>query len=260
MRKLARRQVDVVHSHFSHDHLIARWGRPRNATLVRSIHAPRSIRWSLPGADGYTVPSALDARRMVGRHIVVMSPLVAPGFVPAPSREALRRELGVGGSPLVGMVSTFQPSRRHDVGIAAFAKLAERMPDARLVLVGDGEMKPAIEADAKRLGIASKVHFAGYQSGDDFIRWLQALDVVWILGLGNDFSGRAAAQARACDVRVVAVDEGSLALNADAIVALDPTEIADAMLELERAVQPVRSNEEITLEVMRLYSARPQLP
>jgi hypothetical protein len=104
------------------------------------------------------------------------------------------------------------------------------------------------------------VHFAGYQSGDDFIRWLQALDVVWILGLGNDFSGRAAAQARACDVRVVAVDEGSLALNADAIVALDATEIVDATLELERAVQPARSNEEITLEVMRLYSARPQLP
>ena len=62
------------------------------------------------------------------------------------------------------------------------------------------------------------MHFAGYQEGPAFVRWLQALDEVWILGLGNDWSGRAAAQARACGVRVVAVREGALERLADAVV------------------------------------------
>jgi glycosyltransferase involved in cell wall biosynthesis len=259
MRRLRSRRVDVVHSHFSHDHLIARWGRPKHAALVRSIHAPRSIRWSLPYADGYTVPSEGDARRLLGRRVTVMPPFVAPEFQPAPSKVALRRELGVDGAPLVGMVSTFQPSRRHDVGVAAFAELSKRVPGAWLVLVGDGEMQAATAADVKARGLSEKVIFAGYQSGDAFVRWLQALDVVWILGLGNDFSGRAAAQARACDVRVVAVDVGSLALNADAIVSLEPAEIAAATLEAGRSVKPVRTNEQIAGEVMRLYAPRPLL-
>src|SRR5262245_56389292 len=39
---LRRRSVDVVHAHFTHDHLLAAVGRPRRTVLVRSIHAPRS--------------------------------------------------------------------------------------------------------------------------------------------------------------------------------------------------------------------------
>ena len=60
MRRLRSRTLDVVHAHFTHDHLIARWARPQGAVLVRSIHAPRSLRSSLPKADAYTVPAATD--------------------------------------------------------------------------------------------------------------------------------------------------------------------------------------------------------
>ena len=56
LRRLRTRNVDVIHAHFSHDHLLARWGRPKGAILARSLHAPRSIRPTLPKADLYTVP------------------------------------------------------------------------------------------------------------------------------------------------------------------------------------------------------------
>ncbi|MCW3017895.1 MAG: glycosyl transferase family 1, partial [Solirubrobacterales bacterium] len=135
-RRLATRPLDVLHAHFSHDHFIARWGRPREARLVRSIHAPRSIRWSLPPADAYTVPTPADAVRLMGQRVGVLPALVAPGFVPSSDKAALRRELGITGNPVVGMVSTFQPSRRHDVGIQAFKLLRAAAPEARLVLVG----------------------------------------------------------------------------------------------------------------------------
>jgi glycosyltransferase involved in cell wall biosynthesis len=246
-RKLASRQLDAVHCHFSHDHFIGRWGRPKGARLVRSIHAPRSIRWSLPFADAYTVPTADMARELIGRHVTVLPTLVDPVFRPATAREAQQKELGISGSPVIGMVSTFQLSRRHDVGVAAFLQLRERLPDAQFVLVGDGETQAATRQ------AAPFATFAGYQSGADFVRWLQAMDVIWILGLGNDWSGRAAAQAQACDVRVVAVDEGALATWADAVVPLDPKAIAEVTIDLKAKGLNRRTNEEIAREVLKLY-------
>lgn len=222
--------VDVVHCHFSHDHALARLARPKGAVLLRSIHAPRSVRWAMPDADGWTAPTEAIGRLLLGRRVLMLPPLVDQAFVPATDRGALRRELGLpDAGRLVGMVSTFQPSRRHALALDAFAALHAVEPDARLVLVGDGGLEAALRAQAAPLGEA--VRFTGYQQGPAFIRHLQALDEVWILGLGNDWGARAAAQARACGVRVVAVDEGALARFADALV--EPT--VEALVEASRS-------------------------
>jgi glycosyltransferase involved in cell wall biosynthesis len=254
LRAIRRRTVDVVHAHFSHDHLLARWGRPPGATLVRSIHAPRSLRRTLPFADAFTVPSAGLLRPLLGRRVMVLPPLVGPEFVPAADRLAARKSLGISGDPVIGMVSTFQPSRRHALGLEAFARLRNERPAARLVLVGDGAERARIEARVRELGLGSAVAFAGYQSGPAFVRWLQALDSVWILGLGNDWSGRAAAQARACGVRTIGVDEGALADHADALVAADERALAAASLADERRCDAPRSPDDIAREVLRLYA------
>jgi glycosyltransferase involved in cell wall biosynthesis len=250
---LRRRRVDVIHSHFSHDHYVARWGRPSHAILVRSIHAPRSLR-GVPAAEAWTVSTAAEAEQLRGR-VLVLPPLVGDRFRPPDDRAALQRDLGVDGGPVVGMVSTFQPSRRHDLGVAAFARLSERSPNARWVLVGDGPLREGIRrrVDAERL---QRVTFAGYQPGEAFVRWLQALDVLWILGLGNDFSGRAAAQARACGVRVVAVPEGALDQLADELLpSPDPDAIAAATLRSTRRNVELPSNEAIAERVLALYAA-----
>jgi glycosyltransferase involved in cell wall biosynthesis len=255
MRQLRARSVDVVHAHFTHDHFIARWARPPGAVLIRSIHAPRSLRSSLPRADAYTVPASTELSRLEGRRVRVLPPLVDPRFRPAESREKLRAELGLTGAPLVGMVSTFQPSRRHSLGVAAFAKLRSTKPDARLVLVGDGSLLEPTRQQVRELGLEDRVTFAGYQQGEAFARWLQALDEVWILGLGNDWSGRAAAQARACGVRVVAVQEGGLPDLADVRVEqLTPEAVVVASVSQERSRVEHPSNQRIAEDVLTLYA------
>ena len=252
--RLRRRQVEVVHAHFSHDHLIARLGRPARAVLVRSIHAPRSLRWSLPGADAFTVPTEAEAARLPGRRVALLPPLLAPEFGPPGDRPALRAALGLAGSPLVGMVSSFQPSRRHALGISAFALLRRQRPFAHLVLVGDGALEPELREQVRAAGLEEAVTFAGYRRGADFVRWLQALDEVWVLGLGNDFSGRAAAQAAACGVRVVAVDEGALARYADAVVTtLAPDAVVASSLEGGRRPAPRLSTSQVATAVIALY-------
>ncbi len=254
MHRLRGRTLDVVHAHFTHDHFIARWARPRGAVLIRSIHAPRSLRSSLPKADAYTVPAATDLSRLQGRKVRVLPPLVDPRFKPAEHRDTLRTELKLTGSPLIGMVSTFQESRRHSLGIAAFAQLRHTHSEARLVLVGDGALLEQIRQQVRELGLADRVTFAGYQQGDAFVRWLQALDEVWILGLGNDWSGRAAAQARTCGVRVVAVKEGALPALADVQVdQLTPEAVVAASVSQERARVEHPSNQRIAEDVLALY-------
>jgi L-malate glycosyltransferase len=246
--------LDVLHCHFSHDHLLARWGRPRGARLVRSVHAPRSLRRLMPRADGWTVPTDDLARQLLGQTVLVLPALIDPAFTPAPSRSERRRELGLPDAPLVGMVSTFQASRRHALGLAAFEQLTRRRPDAHLVLVGDGAELPAVKVQVGARSLSSKVHFAGYQRGPAFIAWLQALDEVWVLGLGNDFAARAAAQARACGARVVAVDEGALARYADALVLPEPGALADAALTAERRTVVLEPTADIAQRVIRLYA------
>lgn len=254
LRRLQARHVDVVHAHFSHDHLLARWGRPKGAILARSLHAPRSIRPTLPKADLYTVPASSQLPRLRGQRAWVMPPLVDARFQPSKDVPTLRRELGLTGAPLIGMVSTFQPSRRHNLGVEAFARLRQTHPEARLVLVGDGALQEPIRQQVQALGLTEAVTFAGYQQGDAFIRWLQALDEVWILGLGNDWSGRAAAQARACNVRVVAVEEGGLPALADTRVeSLTPEAVVAASQSGERSSVAHPSNQRIASDLLALY-------
>ena len=247
--ELKSQAVDVVHAHFSHDHTIARLGRPKGAKLIRSIHSPRSIRFGMPSADGFTVPMDSLSRRLLGKRVLVLPALVGKEFTPAPDRTALRRELSLPEGRLVGMVSTFQASRRHELGLAAFAKLGVR---ASMVLVGDGPLQAQLQATAPK-----SAHFVGYQSGPQFVKYLQALDEVWILGLGNDWSARAAAQARACGVRVVAVDEGALAKYADAVVEPDAGPLAVAALQPERRELTLETPEQIATRVLAFYEVSP---
>lgn len=261
MRILRRLEMDLVHSHFSHDHLIASLALKRQTRLIRSIHAPRSLRRLMPRAQGWTFP--FEGLPFSGRFQPgwTLPALVDSSFQPPADRNRLREELRISGSPVLGMVSTFQASRRHELALQAFSELLNDLPQAVLVLVGDGERQEAIRAQAKALGIDEKVIFAGYQSGSAFIPWLQSLDLVWILGLGNDWSARAAAQARACGVKVVGVRQGALPQHSQRLVSPSPSEIAAASVAVLREengpsleLAELRSPDDIAAELMdRLY-------
>lgn len=255
-RRLRGLAVDVLHCHFSHDHTLARLAGSK-ARLIRSIHAPRSLSAWTPRAFGWTVPSEGLLPRLPARAPALVLPaLIADAFRPAADRAEVRRALGLGAGPIVGMVSTFQPSRRHVLGVEAFAALRRRIGDARFVLVGDGAEAPAIRAAVATHGLNDAVTFAGYQSADAFVRWLSALDEVWVLGLGNDYAARAAAQARACGVRVVAVDEGAAASYADVVVTPDAQTIASAALGSSRRDAPVFTPAAIASRVLALYEGQ----
>jgi glycosyltransferase involved in cell wall biosynthesis len=253
LAQLRRLSADVVHAHFTHDHLLARVGCRRRTLVVRSIHAPRSLRRTTPTADAWTVPTDTLARSLLGQRVMVLPALVAREFVPATDRGALRRTLGLSSGPLVGMVSTFQPSRRHLLGLEAFSRVARQRPEAQLLLVGDGVLEKGLRAAVAAAGLRDQVRFVGYQRGLAFVEYLQALDELWVLGLGNDYAARCAAQARAVGCRVVAVDEGALCRLADVIVSPVADAIAGAALGAGRRAPWTDSSADVAARLVEFY-------
>ena len=254
-RRLSRAELEVVHCHASHDHWLAWLGRPAGARLVRSVHAVRSLRWSLPPADATTVPvPELAAQLPPGPSMVLPALVDTSLFRPGTQRAALRRALELPAGPVVGMASTFQASRRHELALAGFAELLVRVPEATLVLLGDGVLEPDIRARVRRLGLEARVRFAGYQRGAELVRWLQALDELWVLGLGNDWAGRTALQGRACGARVVASRLGALPRWADVVLEeLTPGALARAALGAERRSATVPDVAAVAAQVLALY-------
>lgn len=58
-------------------------------------------------------------------------------------------------------------------------------PDLRLTIVGDGPDRPALEAQAERLGVNGLVHFVGYQSQEAVANILELADMLTLPSLAE---------------------------------------------------------------------------
>ncbi len=122
-------------------------------------------------------------------------------------RGELRAELGLGAVPLVGIVARLAPVKAHDVFLRAAAALRERMPEARFVVVGDGELRASLEALAADLGLAGCVTFLGWRR--DVERIYADLDLL-VLSSRNEGSPIALIEAMASGRNVVATAVGGV--------------------------------------------------
>jgi glycosyltransferase involved in cell wall biosynthesis len=78
------------------------------------------------------------------------------------ARDEVRKEFGFPiDAPIVGHVGRFVPAKNHRFLLEVFRALLGKRPDAHLLLVGDGFLRPQIEAQAKLMGISENVHFVG---------------------------------------------------------------------------------------------------
>jgi glycosyltransferase involved in cell wall biosynthesis len=100
-------------------------------------------------------------------------------FRPGSSREAVRKELGVGSEvPVIGVVGRLEPQKGHRFALDALPEIGGEFPNARLFLIGDGSLRVELERQARALGIARQVVFTGFRS--DIPRLLDAMDVVML--------------------------------------------------------------------------------
>jgi glycosyltransferase involved in cell wall biosynthesis len=216
-----REGVDVVHTHHSHDHWLGWWGHG-TAALIRTFHNERAVRPAWPDSALYRHTDAVVAvsRRIEERLRQARVPGgrlhradgvvdVARFVTDTPGAAKVREEFGVAGAPLVGCVARLAAGRGHEALIEGFRLFSAGRGDARLLLVGKGERRDALEGLVKRLGLERRVFFAGYRDAD-LPAVLEALDVFVLMGAGSDDSCRAALEAMAAGRPVLAARVGAL--------------------------------------------------
>ena len=117
-----------------------------------------------------------------GRIRVVRNAIV-PGYVAAASaRGETRGSLGIGdGDCVVGIVGRLGIEKGHALLLQVASRLCGEFPSLRLVVVGEGEQRQAIEDTVSRLGLADRVLLLGHRN--DVPAVISALDVLAITSL-----------------------------------------------------------------------------
>jgi glycosyltransferase involved in cell wall biosynthesis len=97
-------------------------------------------------------------------------------FGEPPARDAaLAKELGLGKGPVIGFIGSFYDYEGLDVLIAAMPELVERVPQAKLLLVGGGPMEAALKAQA---GDYPAIRFVGRVPHHEVERYYALTDVL----------------------------------------------------------------------------------
>jgi len=90
---------------------------------------------------------------------------------------AARRMLGIPQEAIaIGTITRLMPSKGNQYLIDAAPKILQQYPQARIYIVGEGELQPELEARATSLGLGERLMFSGFQR--DVAAALSALNLV----------------------------------------------------------------------------------
>ncbi len=159
-----------------------------DAVLVNADGIRAPFLEDLPGYDPSRVATVYDGVRL--ENVASVSS----------ARPEMRAELSIpDGVPVVGTITRLSIQKRIDRLLDAMALL----PDAHLIIAGEGELGSEMRAHAVELEIADRVHFLGFRS--DVARVLSAFDV---FALTSDKEGMANAmlESLAAGVPVVSTE------------------------------------------------------
>jgi glycosyltransferase involved in cell wall biosynthesis len=92
--------------------------------------------------------------------------------------------------------------------IQALPRILPRIPDARVILAGDGPDKARMKKMAEDLGVADRVEFAGMVYGRDLVNRLQEADL-YVSPVKADGVSASLLEAMSCGILPIAVDHPS---------------------------------------------------
>jgi glycosyltransferase involved in cell wall biosynthesis len=114
------------------------------------------------------------------------------------------------GAPVVSITGALRATKGHALAIAAWHSVLSRVPEARLLIVGDGPEKVALRQQVQRAGLHDRVLFVGRiddeQQTADIVR---ASDITLLPSYGEALP-MALIEASACARPVVATDVGGV--------------------------------------------------
>ena len=111
------------------------------------------------------------------------------------------------GAPVVANVAALAPHKGQKHLIAAAADLVRALPDARVLIVGDGELRDTLQHQIAALGLERHVMLAGFRA--DVIGILKSVDLV-VMSSVTEGLGSVILEAMACRRAVVGTRAGGI--------------------------------------------------
>lgn len=270
--------IGLIHCHLTHDHALGAWASwlcGRRLPVVRTNHKGEPLkptlgnRWLIGRwTDGLVEYSrrALeeDQKRFgipEGRAVHVLPAVDLERFDPKKVRHNIRVELGLNpDQTLVGIVARMQRHRKFQVLLEAMAHLKDEDPPIRLMVLGRGTHQWEVAREpSQRMGLGDRILFPGYRT-DDYMDYLNAMDVKVLLVPGSDGTCRAVREAMALGKPVVATRQGMLPEIVEDgvtgfVVGDNPEALAGAILQLARRPElRRRMGEAARLQAIREFS------
>ncbi len=90
-------------------------------------------------------------------------------------RKKLRRHLGIENELVIGHVGRFSYAKNHAFLLKVFSEVIKRIPNSKLLLLGDGELKEEIEQTIYSLNLEHNVIILGYK--DNVNEYLNVMDI-----------------------------------------------------------------------------------
>jgi phenylacetate-CoA ligase len=217
--------------------LISRWQGKRfvlNYHTARSwekFAASRLVRFVLSRTANIVVPSAYLAAKFAeaGLTVSIVPNIIRDQFHYRPRTNLL---------PTILCARNLSPDYGIDVIIHAFAVVQAYYPDAVLYLIGDGPLRPDLEALVRRLGL-SGVEFCGTVSNEQMPGWYERADL-FVNASFLDNAPLSIVEAMACGMPVVTTAAGGIPWmvihEVTALIAPvgDPQALAEQVLRLLR--------------------------
>ncbi len=144
---------------------------------------------------------------------------LAPGidtshFAPIPSSSLLRNELGLSSAKVIVSVGRLVHRKGQDRLIQALPTIRQKIPNAHLLLVGEGPYRKKLEALAHKSGVSDAVTFIGRVQYSDLPRYICVGDIFAMpcrsrfAGLEVEGLGIVYLEASACGLPVIAGNSG----------------------------------------------------
>jgi glycosyltransferase involved in cell wall biosynthesis len=208
---------DLVHCHdwmtaLAGAGLHVRYGLP----LIFNVHLPQVMHphlelemLGLTLATTGVVNSEQVRQEVQHRDPALPACVVVPGGVDTNRFQPPTAER-VGTDPTVLFVGRLVPQKGVDILLRSFAILRRRIPNANLVIAGDGDQDLYLRRLARYFGLPPRVAFVGWQTGDALVRLYQRIEAVAVPSRYEPF-GLVALEAMSCGRPVVASRSGGLA-------------------------------------------------
>ncbi|MGA9116206.1 MAG: N-acetyl-alpha-D-glucosaminyl L-malate synthase BshA [Bacteroidota bacterium] len=220
-------KLDLLHAHYAIPHATSAWLARTilndALAVVTTLHGTDItlvglepsflpvMKFSIEQSDGVTAVSRFLREKTTTNYGIEKEIRVIPNFVDTehyvrgPQEESCRRLVPEGEKALVH-ISNFRSVKRVPDVVRIFDLVRRQIP-ARLILVGDGPDRSAVELLVRELGLEKHVRFLGKQQ--ELVPILSAADLFLMPSQSESF-GLSALEAMACGVPVISSSAGGL--------------------------------------------------